>query len=193
MPDTSQSKSEHLRREGQRALERSDIATAERCLTEALQKSAKDHAALALMAEVRLRQKNVNEAFSLYIDAVNAAPEVHQYKKRFLNLASQGVAVNYSESLANALVACLKTPDLASLLENWSSLLLAEPKFHAAYGLANQQDFDPSNRAFFAGLTDFRPLFTPLFLEGIKSNVVCSPVFEEFITHIRRHLLFDLE
>jgi SAM-dependent methyltransferase len=193
MPDTLQSGSDILRREAQGALEQGDTETAERRLAEALKRNAKDHRALALMAEVRLQQKNLNEAFSLYRDAVNAAPQVHWYKKRFLNLAGLGVAVNYSESLANALVACLKTPDLASLLENWSRLLLAEPRFHAAYGLTNRQDFDPSNRAFFAGLTDFRPLFTPLFLEGIKSNVVCSPVFEEFITHIRRHLLFDLE
>ena len=192
MPDPLQSESENLRREAQRALEQGDTETAERCLAEALKRNAKDHSALALMAEIRLRQKNVNGAFSLYRDAVNAAPQVHWYKKRFLNLAGLGVAVSYSESLANALVACLRTPDLASLLENWSSLLLAEPSFHAAYGLANRQNFDPSNRAFFAGLADFRPLFSPLFLEGIKSNVVCSPVFEEFITQIRRHLLFDL-
>ncbi len=191
MPDTLQSESERLQREAQRALEQDDVATAERCLATALKQSEKDHIALALMAEVRVRQNNVNEAFSLYMEAVNAAPQVHLYKKRFLNLASLGVPVNYSDSLANALVACLRTPDLASLLENWSSLLLVEPRFHAAYELANRQSFDPSNSTFFAGLTDFRPLFTPLFLEGIKSNVVCSPVFEEFITHVRRHLLFD--
>jgi len=192
MPDISQSGSENLRREAQRALEQGDTARAERCLAQALKRSAQDHAALALMAEVRLHQKNVNEAFALYRDAVNAAPDVHWYKKRFLDVAGLGVPVSYSESLADALVACLRTPDLASLLENWSSLLLAEPRFHAAYGLANRQSFDPANRAFFAGLADFRPLFAPLFLEGIQSSVVCSPVFEEFITHIRRHLLFEL-
>jgi len=45
---------------------------AERCLATALKQSEKDHIALALMAEVRVRQNNVNEAFSLYMEAVNA-------------------------------------------------------------------------------------------------------------------------
>ena len=158
-----------------------------------MKRSAKDHVALALSAEVRLRRNEVREAFVFYTLAVNAAPDVRLYKERFLELAGLGLPLAHSDSLANAFAACLKTPDLASRLENWAGLLLVEPRFHAAYGLANRQAFDPSNKVFFSGLTDFRPLLTPLFLEGIKSNVVCDPVFEEFITHIRRHLLDDLE
>src|SRR6266566_3586857 len=191
--DTTQAISQKLRRQAQRAFKQDDLAKADHYLAKALKRSAKDHVALALSAEVRLRRNELSEAFVFYTLAVNAAPHVRLYKERFLEFASLGLPVAYSDSLANAFAACLKTPDLASRLENWASLLLVEPRFHAAYGLVSWQAFHPSNKIFFAGLTDFRPLLTPLFLEGIKSNVVCDPVFEEFIIHVRRHLLDDLE
>src|SRR5262249_61096982 len=110
--------------------------------------------------------------------AVNAAPDVHAYKERFLELASLGFPMRYSDDLASALVACLKTPDLASQLENWLGLMASEPTFRTTYALANRRNFDPANAAFFASITDFRPLLAPLFLEGLKSHLVSSPVFE---------------
>src|SRR6185503_11224154 len=154
--------------------------------------SAQDHAALAAMSETELQRNNINEAFRWCMAAVNTAPHVYAYKKRFLDLAQSGVDVRYSDALANAVAACLRTPELSGLLTNWSLLASAEPGFHSAYGLAQRKSFDPSNGAFFAALNDFRPLFSPLFLEGLRGHVICDPVFEEFITHIRRHLLNDL-
>jgi len=49
--------------------------------------------------------------------------------------------------------------------------------------------FDPANKAFFESLTNFKPLMNERFLEGIKHIVPSVPVFEEFLTHVRRHLL----
>jgi SAM-dependent methyltransferase len=185
--------SEKLHRQARAALAANDLAGAEHLIARALKKNAGDPGALALSGELRLRQNQPHEAFLFFLRAVNADPEVHTHKERFLELASIGFPMRFDDALASALVACLKTPDLASQLENWFGLMASEPRFHAAYGLANRRSFDPANRAFFASLTDFRPLLAPLFLEGIKTHLVCNPVFEEFLTHIRRHLLHDLD
>ena len=101
--------------------------------------------------------------------------------------------MRFGDELAGALVACLRTPDLASQLENWFGLMVSEPRFHAAYGLANRRAFDPANQASFASIKDFRPLLAPLFLWGIKTHLVCRPVFEEFLTEVRRRLLENLD
>jgi len=191
MPAAPQALSDKLRREIERALEQEDLSKAERLLGKALKKNAKDHLSLALTAELYLRQKNLREAFTFYVRAVNAAPHIEGYKKRFLTLASLDLVFDYSEALAGAVVACLRTPNMASRLENWSRLLMAEPQFNAAYGLAGRRPFDASNKSFFDQITDFKPLLKPLFLEGIRHNIVCEPVFEEFVTSLRRHLFLD--
>src|SRR5215475_4899539 len=130
MPAGPQALSDKLRREIERALEQEDLSKAERLLGKALKKNAKDHLSLALTAELYLRQKNLREAFTFYVRAVNAAPHIEGYKKRFLTLASLDLVFDYSEALAGAVVACLRTPNMASRLENWSRLLMAEPQFN---------------------------------------------------------------
>ena len=82
----------------------------------------------------------LHDAFALYTRAVSAVPDRHRYKERFLDLASRGLdVVAHSEQLETAIVACLKTPDLAGAVENWSCLLMADPDFQAVYGLRSRQ------------------------------------------------------
>ena len=185
MSTTAHVTSESLRRHAEASLAEGNFETAERSLAEALSRAPDDHKALALMAELRLRTDRIGDAFELYTRAVCASPGVHLYKERFLELAGNGLSVVHSEHLERAVAACLKTPDLAGAVENWSSLLMASPGFQAAYGLAKRRPFDGASFDF----ADIEPLCRPLFLEGLKSNVVCDPVFEAFVTHLRRHLL----
>ena len=138
-------------------------------------------------AEVSMAEGHIETAFALYMRAVNAAPDIHLYKERFLELAGRGLDVAHSDELETAVVACLKTPDLAGAVENWASLLMANPGFQAAYGLGGRRAFDPARKP--TAVTTIEPLLRPLFLQGMKSNVVCDPVFEEFVAEIRRHLL----
>ena len=159
------------------------MESAERHLTLVLQKAPDDHRALALMAEARLRTGRLNSAFDFYLRAVNVAPHVHLYKQRFLVLAAHGIDVPHSEQLETAIAACLKTPDLAGAVENWSRLLMANPDFQAIYAAATGPAFNPR---------DIELLCRPLFLEGMKSNVVCDPAFETFVAKLRRHLLHEL-
>jgi len=189
MSTPDQVTSEILCEQAKIALAQGDLEKADRCLAQALDQGRDDHSTLALMAEVRLRNEKVADAFALYVRAVNAAPGVHLYKERFLELAGRGLNVVHSEHLELAVVACLKTPDLAGAVENWASLLKANPDFQASYGLANRQPFDGANQSFHFNVANFKQLLRPLFLEGMKSSVVCDPVFEEFVAHVRRHLL----
>ena len=185
--------SEKLHRRAREALAQNDLAGAEHSVARALERNAADDVALALSGEIRFKQNRPHEAFLFYLRAVNAAPQVHAHKARFLELASMGFPMRYSDELSSALTACLKTPDLASQLENWFGLMASEPRFQAAFGFAARRKFDPANNAFFAAIRDFRPLLTPLFLEGIKAHLVYNPVFEQFMTQVRRRLLEMLD
>lgn len=138
----------------------------------------RNHEALAVLAETRLRDNKVSEAFALYLQAVNACPSVYRYKERLLDLARQGIRVPHGKDLEDAFAACLKTPELAGELENWSSLLLSNPDFRTAYTSGDR-----------ASSMDSSLLTRPLFLEGLKTHVVCDPAFEGFITRLRGQLL----
>lgn len=171
--------SEVLRQHAKLSLAQGDVGKAERFLAEALAKAPNDHESLALMAELRLRSGGATDAFHLYVRAVNAAPEVHLYKERFLELAGRGLDLMHSDALEAAVVACLKTPDLAGALENWAVLLMANPRFRSVFGLTDRT----------ASSLDVDLLLRPLFLEGLKSNLVCDPSFEALVTQVRSQLL----
>lgn len=194
MAGTRKLQSEKLRRLAEDAIKHGRRDEAQHYLAQALARDERDHAALAMMAELRLAEEDVLQAIFCYAHAIDACPTSRPYKERFLDLASGALAANYSDVFANALIACFRTPalDCTQAGRFWVSLLVAEPRFHTAFGLKGRRSFDPSNRAFFEGLSAFQALFTPLFLEGLPRIVAYDPVFEEFVTHIRRHLLADL-
>jgi predicted Zn-dependent protease len=79
--------SEKLHRQARAALAANDLAGAEHLIARALKKNAGDPGALALSGELRLRQNQPHEAFLFFLRAVNADPEVHTHKERFLELA----------------------------------------------------------------------------------------------------------
>ncbi len=187
-------RSEKLRGMAEQAIKRGQADEAQRYLAQALRKRADDHAALATMAELRLADKDVLQAIFCYAHAIKARANIRSYKERFVDLAGSALAANYSADFASALVACFRTPDLDCTKASrfWWSLVVAEPDFHAAFSLAERRGFEPSNRAFFENLRDFGPLFSPLFLEGLRNLLPFDPLFEEFVTHIRRHLWSDL-
>src|SRR5262245_11600605 len=142
MSGSFQDTPEALRHRAEAALANGDIENAERHLVLALCKSPDDDRTLALLAELRLRRGELADAFALWIRAVNAAPEIHHYKERFLELARRGIDVVHSAPLEMAVAACLRTPELAADVENWAALLMANPAFEAAYGLRKRQAFD---------------------------------------------------
>ncbi|MDP2204747.1 MAG: methyltransferase domain-containing protein [Alphaproteobacteria bacterium] len=160
-------------------------------LESSLALNPQDHGSLSLLAEMRVAENDITQAIGLYVLAIAAAPSVISHKENFLLLAGGTPFTKYNPQTADALVACLKTPEVecggAQIL--WLSLFEKSPGIGKIY--KNRMSgampaFDPS------GLkpgTDLSALDTPLFLEGLRRIAVHYPAFEQFLIQLRRQLL----
>src|SRR5687767_6943876 len=88
--------------QAERAFRLGDLDKAAGFLAPALEQSPDDHRAAALMAEIKVRANDMQEAFAFCMRAVNAAPHIHSYKERFLELARRGLSLSPSAELENA-------------------------------------------------------------------------------------------
>ena len=160
-------------------------------LEAALELNPQDHGSLSLLAEIRVAENDITQAIGLYVLAIAAAPSVSSYKENFLLLAGRTPFAKYNPQMADALVACLKTPEIecggAQIL--WLSLFERSPGIDKIYKSrmgAVMPVFDPS------GLkpgADIAALDTPLFLEGLRRIAVHYPAFEQLLTQLRRQML----
>jgi SAM-dependent methyltransferase len=176
-------------------LDKKQYSTAEFYVLEILRRDINNHEALAALAELHAAQGKIKEAFAYYMFAIRANPASLAYKERFIDLSGNHFMSAYDPLTEQTIVECLKMGealDCRPLNTLWATHLMANPAFHTAFGLADRKALDPANRAFFEGLTDFKPLFLPCFLLGIRNFSPCSQIFEEFIVHVRRHLLDDI-
>jgi SAM-dependent methyltransferase len=181
-----------LRNAAQGLLDKQKYAEAESYLLEVLRRNVNDPAALALMAEVCAAKGLIREGLTCIMAAVNADPAELRYKERLTELADGIAATVYDEMAERAIIECLKsgeTLDCTRLQRFWLSHLFLAPAFHAAFGLLDRKVFDPANKAWFESLRDFSPLLTPFFLLGLRHIDVADARLEDFITHIRKHLL----
>lgn len=175
----------------QAALRSGRFAEAEHLLRQALTANAADDFALALAAELRVAQQRLDDALLLYAQAVMARTDALPYKERFTELARGIRAADWDPVPADALLACLQTPELdcSRLSGFWYSLVIREPGFRAACDLTGLANFDPANEIALAALRDPAHLHSPLLLEGLKRLIVYEPVFEQFLVRLRRLLL----
>jgi len=160
-------------------------------LESSLELNPQDHGSLSLLAEIRVAEKNITQAIGLYVLSIAAAPSVQSYKENFLLLAGRTPFAKYNPQTADALVACLKTPEVecggAQIL--WLSLFEKSPGISKIYKTrmgGSLPAFDPSG---LKPAADLSPLDTPLFLEGLRRIAVHYPAFEQFLTQLRRQLL----
>jgi ubiquinone/menaquinone biosynthesis C-methylase UbiE len=163
---------------------------------EVLRREDNNPAAWALQAELYAVKGKISDAISSCARAICANPAALEYKQRFIELASGRTVTRYDELNEYALTECLKTPeslDCQRINLLWSTHITCTPDFYATYGqaLVTMKLFDPANKEFFEKITNFKPLFSPCFLMGLRDIVVHTPLFEEFLTHIRKHLLQD--
>jgi SAM-dependent methyltransferase len=162
-------------------------------LESSLTLNPQDHGSLSLLAEISVAENNLTKAVGFYVLAIAAAPGVNSYKENFLLLAGRTPFTKYNPQTADALIACLKTPEIecggAQIL--WLSLFEKSPGIDKIYknrmGVA-MPVFDPSGMKPGA---DLSALDTPLFLEGLRRIAVHYPAFEQFLTQLRRQLLLD--
>lgn len=177
-----------------RCIDRKQYKEAEHHILKILRKDINDHAGLALLAEWNAIQGRIKEAIPFYMSAIRENPVEQSYKEKFIELAGSHPVAQYEEITETAILECLKSADVLdcnSMRRLWLSHLRFRPDFEAAYGLRERKRFDPANKGFFESLTNFKPLFSPYFLLGIKAIAPTNVIFEEFITHIRKHLLGD--
>jgi ubiquinone/menaquinone biosynthesis C-methylase UbiE len=162
----------------QAALRSGRFADAEAHLLRILGHNSRNDFALALAGELRVAQRRFQDAALLYAQAVTLRPDVLSYKERFADLGRLMQAAKWDPLLAGALVVCLRSPeiDCSRLSGLWCSLVLHQPGIKSVFSDRDQ--------------VDVGALSTPLFIEGLKRLLVFDLVFEDFICHLRRRLLF---
>lgn len=165
-----------------------------KALETSLEINPQEHGSLSLLAEIHFAQNDIAKAIGFYVLAIGADPSVRGYKNNFLLLGGRTPFVQYNPQTAAALVACLQTPDIecggAQIM--WLSLFERSPGVDKLYksrmgGVAPV--FDPSG---FTPDVDLAALDTPLFIEGLSRIAIHYPVFDQFLTHLRRHLLLNV-
>lgn len=175
-------------------IDRKQYEKAEQMALSVLKKDIQDAAALAMMGELSVLQNKVNIVY--YMMAIQQNPRELSYKERFIELGWKQQAETYQELTEFVLLECLRAGhaiDCTKLQMFWYSHLRLMPAFRQVCDLTGRQAFDPVNKDFFEKMSGFAPLLTPYFLLGLKYLVVSDALFEEFVTHLRKHLLEDFE
>src|SRR5438552_2656052 len=176
-----------------RSLDTRQYATACAHLQEVLHKEPHNDVALSMLAAAFASQGRTSEAMTFCMQAIRANPSEISYKENLLQWCGQFRVTHYDELVEYALIECLKSGDRLDCLfmgPLWMSHMMATPAIYAAFNevLAHKTPIDPDlpwNQEK-AKLADLRPLLRPCFLLGIKHLVMTIPLFEKFITHVRR-------
>lgn len=171
-----------------------DYDAAREALENALLANPSNPVALALMGEIYFEHGDLRQAIGHYVLAIAANPEVPAYKERFIELAGLTPFYRHNEAMQAALEECLKTPglDCARAQILWYTLLTTQPAFKKIYKFSNFGSRVSFNVKSF-DKADYRPLLDPFFLNGLKKIAVYHPVFEEFLTCLRKRLLESLD
>lgn len=164
------------------------------CLDKSLQLDGADHKSLALRAEVFFDTADVRQAIGHYVLAIEHAPAVAFYLQRFIAIAGRTPFAQHNAAIETALLACLAAPgvDCAGAQILWYTTLTRNPEFAKFYHLDNSGAYPVFDVAAFEA-ADWQLLTLPFFLRGLEKIVVCDTVFEEFLTHLRRRLLEELD
>jgi SAM-dependent methyltransferase len=172
-----------------------ETAEAFSCLERALDLDEHAAAALALMGDLYARRNEQLQAIGHYMLAIDEAPGEMAYKRRFLELAGRVPLNQRNEAVENTLRICLRTPGLdcmpAQLL--WISCLAMSPGFDGVFLPEKCKAVGaPMPMGFLQRKQEWKAVYVPLFVEGLKKIVIYDVVFEVFLTHLRRRLLEGL-
>ena len=184
-----------LRSAAQSLIEQRKYAEAETYLLEILRRNLNDAPALAAIAAIASETGRHREALTCIMAAINADPSALGYKEQLIEYGGGIPTTDYGVEAEKAITECLKSGemlDFSRIQTMWANLLTSQPAFNAAFDIANRKPFDPANKAHYEALTDFSALFTSFFLSGIRQVNVSDIRFEEFITHLRKHLFESL-
>ncbi len=196
MPVPQRQEAEARRNLGILNRKRKNLPVAVSSFLKAIELDPKDHVSCINLAEIYNENKKTVYAVEYSMRAVLAAPENGAYKRQFIELATPCNFVEHSADLQRALHICLVSPDIncgdAHIL--WQGLLRLDPQFSTLYRLNDRKGALVFDKERFDRADDYSPLLTPFFLDGLKNSTVPALLaFEDFITHLRRWLLLQLE
>lgn len=148
-------------------------------------------AILAQKGQVFSRQGDVLQAIGHYMLAAGEDPENPVYKQAFITLAGRMTLARHNPHFEDMLLSCFmdRRVDCAPARVLWQSLLVNRDDFLTLYKTSNARGYPEFNKKSFDSATDFSPLLTPLFLQGLRRVVVHDIVFEGFLTCLRKTLL----
>lgn len=160
-------------------------------LESAVEVDEADHNSLSLLAEIYLSVNDLPQAIGHYVLAIDASPDTLSYKENFLILAGGVTFEEYNQVIADTLSRCLQTPELecqgAQIL--WYNLLIQHPEIKKIYKSGADKGLPCFIPASLEKAKSLSFLQTPLFVAGLQKLVIYNPIFEQFITTLRRKLL----
>lgn len=164
-------------------------------LEDVLDADAHNAAALSLMGELYFEHGDLRQAIGHYVLAITENPENFSSKERFIELAGFSPFYKANDVMRKVLLTCLQTPklDCARAQILWYTLLMTHPAFKNIYKSSNFGSTVSFNIKAFDRAKDTSALLDPFFLDGLKKIAVYHPVFEEFLTYLRKCLLNSLE
>ena len=130
------------------------------------------------------------QAIQNYGLAVNANPDVSEYKEKLIGILKHYNFKQINEVLRAVILLCIKdrNVNLTSMGNSWLSIVLMSPDFNAIFKPQALIDY----KAFKANIEsqkDISGLYDDFFLSGLKRILGTNLNFEKFITYVRRYLL----
>lgn len=163
---------------------------------ESLKLAPDDPATLSQLAETFFDAGDMLQACAYYAFAIRHDPANIAYLERFIGMSQRVSFVNYNEVVEEAIVTCLKTPqiDVYPLQALWFNTFLLhlamQPLYAPSKGLLGGLLGKPLPDTLPSGAA-LKPLLSPFFVLGLRHLTIFSLEFENFIARLRRTLLTD--
>lgn len=165
---------------------------------ESLKLAPEDPATLSQLAETFFDAGDLLQACAYYAFAIRHDPANIAYLERFIGMSQRVNFVNYSEVVEDAVVTCLKTPqiDVYPLQALWFNTFLLHPALQPLYapskGLLGGLFGKAAPETLPSGAA-LKPLLSPFFLLGLRHLTIFNLEFENFIARLRRTLLQETD
>lgn len=176
-------------------LSRGDVELAALSLEKAVTTDPKFHEAWGLLGQIMLGHGEVISALECYASAAHAAPQETYYKEIVVELLRYTKYVKFNAKMKGLILDCLETPQLpcVKLHTPWLNILKEDPEFKKLFKIKNVDGRPTFNKNAFDRAKDYSALLDPYFIGGMYKLLVADINFEEFLTHVRRFLLDELE
>lgn len=172
-----------------------EVELAAMSLEKAIGIDPKFHEAWGLLGQLMLDHGEVISALECFASAASAAPQETYYKEMVVELLRHTKYVKFNAKMKGLILDCLQTPQLpcVKLLRPWLNILKADPEFKKLFKVKNEAGRPVFNKNAFDRAKDYAALLDPYFISGLYKLLVTDIHFEQFLTHLRRFLLDEID